>query len=212
MSGTSIPYHLRTNKAIDRDIFFELLGRLKLPETIQNYNYISLGGPMLEDLRLLHQRMNMNKLTSLEKDSAVLTRQEFNKPYSCISCKKSSTNEYINQLNPSSPSIIWLDYTKTNWSTQFQECHTLLSKLNVFDVIKISLNANPDSLDGKEATDKLQSFHKKADGPYTSNNIIENDVILMDKLALTLAGIIETVSQSALDLNEGLTLKLLTLF
>lgn len=212
MSSLGAPYHLRTNKAIDRDIFFELLSKLQLPNNIKDYEYISLGGPMLEDLRTLHQSLGMKSLNSLEKNSATLSRQEFNKPFNCINCIKASTYEFINEFNPKAQNIIWLDYTGPSWRAQFNECHSLISKLNEYDILKITLNANPEVLSGKYDDEKLSSFKEKAAGPYTSENLSPNDITLMDRLAITLAGIIETVSQSALDLIEGLTLKPLTLF
>ncbi|MDN3700490.1 hypothetical protein QWY96_05565 [Vibrio artabrorum] len=115
MSGGSIPYHLRTNKAIERRIFFDLLGNLALGRDLKNYKYISLGGPMLADHQALHHELGLTKLVSIERDSAVLTRQDFNKPYSCIECWEGSTSDYINNFNEDDPVIIWLDYTDTKW-------------------------------------------------------------------------------------------------
>lgn len=213
MSGGNLPYHLRTNKAVDRDIFFELLSRLKLPHPIQDYQYITLGGPMLEDLKQLHHRLGLENLKSLEKDDSVLSRQKYNKPFNCIECTKSSTEEFIQNFEPQAPCIIWLDYTAPSWRTQFEECHSLIGKLEPYDIIKITLNANPDSLGTeRSAEEKLERFKQKAGGPYTCQNLTANDVSTMTGLPATLAGIIETVSQSALDMLEELTLKPLTLF
>lgn len=163
MSGSSLPYHLRTNKAIDRRIFFDLLANISpiLPRKIQQYKYISMGGPMLEDHHLLHHELGMSKLESIEKDAAALSRQNFNKPFGCISCLHKDTGGFIRDYNESEPVIIWLDYTAPKWSSQFIECADLLKNLNAFDILKVTFNANPYVLK-KENKSSSQVFKEKA--------------------------------------------------
>jgi hypothetical protein len=61
-------YHLRTNKAVERLLFIELLRRLDraLSRPIAQYKYVGLGGPYLEDFNLLHATFGNNEMTSLE--------------------------------------------------------------------------------------------------------------------------------------------------
>lgn len=212
MSGSGIPYHLRTNKAIDRDLFFELLNHLELESKITDYQYISLGGPMLEDMRILHQRLGLENLISIEKDASVITRQEFNKPFQCITAENKSTRVFIDDFTSNQESVVWLDYTNTAWRAQFEECHTLIQKLGPYDILKITVNANPDCVKDENGDVSLDKFMQKASSPYTSENLIENDIMTLDRLAQTLADIFETVADSALDAEPDLELKPLSLF
>jgi hypothetical protein len=72
-SGGQLPYQLRPNKAVERLMFIELLGRLDPDLSIgQNYRYVGFGGPQMEDFRLLHERFPVMKMLSLEKEKDVL--------------------------------------------------------------------------------------------------------------------------------------------
>lgn len=211
MSGSDLPYHLRQNKTVDRDIFFNLLANLELPNKLTDYSYIGLGGPMLEDFRILHQSLGLTKLESIEKDPATFSRQKFNRPYACINCEKLSTSEYIDNFDRMEPTVFWLDYTQSNWQSQFNDVHSLLSKMDAYDVLKLTLNANPDTLK-VEGKSKIEVFFEKAGGVFTSRNIRQNDVNVMPRFAKTLADIIYTVTQSALNLSPDLTFFPLLLF
>ena len=51
-AGSSLPYRLRPNKAVDRELFLSLLMRLAPALSLEKYHYVGLGGPFLEDFRL----------------------------------------------------------------------------------------------------------------------------------------------------------------
>lgn len=212
MNGGSVHYHLRTNKAIERDIFFELLLQLKLENSIKNYRYISLGGPTLEDFRLLHQKTGMTNLLSLEKDSATISRQYFNKPFSCIDCKKINTTEFILSYEANYPTVMWLDYVDTKWSAQFEDCYSILSKLNAYDILKVTFNANPGVLSDGTDEKKLATFIDKAGSNYTSLNLNINDIKTLPSFANTIASIFQTVCDAALTAVDELVFHPLTMF
>ncbi|WP_337841867.1 O-methyltransferase [Rheinheimera sp.] len=211
--SSNVPYHLRTNKSIDRQIFFEILSLLKVPSKIQDYKYVSLGGPMLEDHHLLHSSLGISNLESLERDKSVFSRQQFNKNFKCISCVNTSINDYINAFERNSPTIFWLDYTDTKWGSQFRALHLLLGKLDAYDICKFTINANPDVLSGDaNGSSKVDVFKKKADCRFLNENLIENDVSTMDRFAKTLTDMIQTAVESALKTSEELIFKPLCIF
>lgn len=205
-NGSSLPYHLRTNKAIDRRIFFEALMVLCLDKNIREYNYVSLGGPMLEDHKILHQDYGFNKLFSLEKNKETLERQEFNKPFNCIECKHESVHEFVVGFNPKQDesSIIWFDFTDSDWNSQFNDCETLLANLKEFDVFKVTFNANPEVLKTSTCSkDIVESFKSKSYEKVLSENLNENHLNTMPKLAQTLSSMFHDLCQESLS-NEGL--------
>lgn len=168
MSGGNIPYQLRPNKHVERLLFIELLERIILNEP-DKYAYVSMGGPQLEDHRLIHQLLGISNLYSFEEDKAVYQRQLFNLRPSCVECIQNSIDEFVNgfgsfieQRSLSDKNlIIWLDYVSPNKRReQLIQYHTLLSKLQEQDVVKITLNANPATLGEKyknESTKDLLS-------------------------------------------------------
>jgi hypothetical protein len=147
MSGRTIPYHLRQNKAVDRYAFIELLAKIDRFSAICNYKYIGFGGHSLEEFKYVHDRFGLEDMTSIESDEEVFKRQEFNLPYSCIKLEQKSSRDFINDYDNDKNAIIWLDYVSPkDLRNQVEEFKSLIQQSGTSDVIKITLNANASSL------------------------------------------------------------------
>jgi|SRR5579859_299900 len=149
MSGDRVAYNLRPNKFVERHLFIELLSKLIGRDAIDSYVYVSLGGPQLEDLKLVHYGLGIKNLLSLEADTTVYERQQFNtRPF--MKCKNQTSSEFIRALDENYADkhlIVWLDYAAANERReQLLEYEALLSKLQVDDTVKITINANPRTL------------------------------------------------------------------
>ncbi|MCL6563863.1 MAG: hypothetical protein K6U87_12745 [Firmicutes bacterium] len=156
MSGAFVPYQLRINKAVDRHLFIEAIQRIArlLSLDLRRYGYVGMGGPFLEDFRLVYASLEITNLLSLETSQAVVQRQEFNKPLAFIQCKCMSTGDYVTQFNPDGPLIIWFDYTDPQKiGVQIREVQGLIAKLQCHDILKITVNANVRTL-GEEGAGK----------------------------------------------------------
>ena len=152
MKGGQVAYNLRPNKFVERQLFVELLTKV-CTEPPDQYVYVSLGGPQLEDQRLVHQRLGLKKLISLEADWIIYQRQLFNRRPSFIECRNDSTGDFVHDFDAFANSyseekfIIWFDYADANTRReQVIEYETLLSQLKDGDLIKITMNANPNTL------------------------------------------------------------------
>lgn len=147
MSGSSIPYHLRQNKAIDRNLFVDLLSRVARFKNISEYTYVGMGGPYLEDFRHIHAALRIQNMISFEMDANVFARQKFNRPISCIDLLHQSSGEFIANFDFPDNYIVWLDYTTpSKLGEQLAELETLVSKLPEGSVFKVTLNASASSL------------------------------------------------------------------
>ena len=161
MSGKTIPYHLRQNKAVDRYAFIELLAKIDRCSSIDEYHYIGFGGHSLEDFKYLHDRFNLSTMTSIEVDEEVFKRQSFNQPYSCIDRLNQDSSDFINTYHRKKNTIIWLDYVEpSKLRIQIEEFQKVIKKLDVYDIIKITLNANPASYieDKRENNTNIQKL------------------------------------------------------
>jgi hypothetical protein len=172
-------YHLRTNKAVERMLFLELLHQLdrvlgELRATsISNYTYVGLGGPYLEDFHLIHSTFGNRKMISLEVQEDVLTRQAINQPCSQITLTNQSTRDYIDDLRLGrTPSIVWLDYSSQQWIEQLVECLDLIPKLAPMSILKVTLTGNTRTL-GKNPTERAQRLSEMfADyGPFETGDV-----------------------------------------
>src|SRR6266850_786762 len=145
--GGFVPYHLRPNKAVDRQLFIELLFRLQQYRDISKYVYVGFGGPTFDDFKLIHSYFANKKMISLEIDEVVWRRQSFNQPVSCIESLQISSGQFIDSYSLSANAIVWLDFpTARDTRTHIEEFQSLLPKLRNFDIVKITLNADVESL------------------------------------------------------------------
>lgn len=153
MSGTEVPYHLRVNKYIERQVFAEALGYIDHAFRLSDYAYVSMGGAYLEDFRMVHKLFGIRRLFSFDAEQAVIARQRVNAPFDFITCECAKSGQVIDNIEETlstlgvSNAIVWLDYTTPkNRRQQLLELQKLVQKLGVGDVVKITLNADPGSL------------------------------------------------------------------
>ena len=148
MSGSDLAYHLRVNKAIERNLFVELLVRVGRVRNISDYEYIGFGGPFLEDYKALHAGLRMSKMLSIESDPNTYLRQQFNRPAAFVDLRDKHSSEFFRTHNFSDAgTVVWLDYTgQAELKSQLDEFRQVVSQLDTFDVAKITLQASPDKL------------------------------------------------------------------
>ena len=167
MSGANVPYQLRTNKFVERQLFLDLLDHIRLWNGPSRYVYASMGGRFLEDFRLVNERFAIERMISLEEDELVWQRQKFNCPYSFIECRHQTSADFVTDFdqlateNGDERYIVWLDYATANErGRQLQEYRDLISKLAAGDVIKVTLNANLDSVRDKAGFPRQIDFRR----------------------------------------------------
>lgn len=141
---SSPPYHLRPNKAADRFAFLEAIRRLTMlgDGGLENYTYCSMGGPYLEDFRLLYEFFPEMRMVSIEKYSEVYKRQEFNLPSRTLTLIEGDMSSYIRSYDHGdNKSVFWLDYTKLDYG-YFRDFTALLEAVASDSMIKITLRAD----------------------------------------------------------------------
>lgn len=105
-------YHLRPNKAVDRLLFVELLRALELSALGLPITYVGLGGPFLEDFRLLSREFPALELVCVERDPETLKRQEFHACSSRLVCRQGTLGDYVADCFPTDqPVAVWADFT-----------------------------------------------------------------------------------------------------
>lgn len=157
-------YHLRPNKAAERFAFIEAIRRLsKLGSTLEEYTYYGLGGPYLEDCRLLYEFYPEISMVSIEEKEEVLKRQKFHLPCGNLHLEPKDMKTFITQYESNDKkSIFWLDYTRLEYDC-FNDFKVLLGKIAEKSMIKITLCAEPDDFWDeykKLRVDKAEQFQK----------------------------------------------------
>lgn len=154
--GNTIAYHLRHNKAVERNLFIDLLTKVNNCRNISDYVYVGFGGPFLEDFKIMHTALKIKKMLSLELVDNTHKRQRFNMPVACVDIGKQpqTSGDFLTNytFKKRTSHIVWLDYTEpTQINEQLNEVQSLCSKLNPYDIVKVTLNAHSETL-GKDNT------------------------------------------------------------
>lgn len=137
-------YHLRPNKAVDRNLFVESLVKIERIVDLSDYRYIGFGSYEFDEFKLIYRYLGIEDLHSIEMDSNVFRRQSFNKPYSCIELYNKTCGAYFDEdYDENKHSIIWVDFSVANDKyAQCQDIANISGKLQAGDIFRITVNAN----------------------------------------------------------------------
>ena len=159
------PYHLRPNKVVDRLFLVEAIRRLDRLASLAEYTYYGLGGPYLEEFRLLYELCPEIKMVSIEEDEDTYRRQEFHLPCGTLRLEKSQFKSFLVRYESNDEqSIFWLDYTGLNYGN-FEDFMALLGKVSENSMIKITLRAEPNDFLDKQ-NEKLGSGAERFRGQF----------------------------------------------
>ena len=169
MSGADIPYQLRPNKHVDRQLFWELLEHIDRVNPIRDAAYISMGGRFLDDFKQVHAKFGTKSLLSIECDFVVHERQVFNKPIGALKCRKMTSGQLVTDFESITDEfratnyIVWLDYASSKERhAQLGEFESLVKKLAPYDVVKITMNASLRTLGEPRIGEPQEDFQKRA--------------------------------------------------
>ena len=193
------PYHLKTNKAIDRLLLVDILDVLKMNYGLSDYTYYGFGGPFLEDCRLIYNRCPEIQIVSIEKDEETFKRQEFHSFSKNLELRNEDFSDFLLNFSNSGKAIFWLDYTDRKLE-RFNEFKSILGKVSENSVVKITIRAERD----QQNLAKFKEQYPKICPPSTQHNDIKETVrlvkLLQDMLEITAQQALPTSGESVFQL------------
>jgi hypothetical protein len=173
MSGEDIPYQLRPNKFIDRQMFVDLLSRLVGPRGPEKYIYISMGGRHLVDHYAVYRELGIGTQFSFDQNENAVKRQKFNRPTDATVCEEMLSGDLPNKIDlivgkfPKKTNVIvWFDYTSADRMVQLQETVELLTRLKHGDVFRVTMNAEKKTLNAQD-----WQVHAPTPGAFRANKL-----------------------------------------
>ncbi len=151
-------YQLRPNKAVDRLTLIDAIRRLGRLANLSEYTYYGLGGPYLEDFRLLYEFYPEMKMVSIEENRETYKRQKFHRPCGTpnLRLKNARFKSFLSHYEAKDKkSLFWLDYTGMEYG-HFEDFVMLLGKVAANSMIKVTLQAEP-----REHHHKANEFRAK---------------------------------------------------
>lgn len=132
------PYHLRLNKAVDRFLLIDML-RCFDNDELSKYRYVGLGGPFLEDFKLLDSFFPQLEKISFEYEEQTFLRQEFNKPTRLIRLKHGDMIEGIDsEIADNAPVVAWYDSTQAT-DEIFDNFVSLIDKVPNDSIVRVTM-------------------------------------------------------------------------
>jgi hypothetical protein len=211
---------------VERQLFLDVLDHVRLWNGPSKYVYASMGGRFLEDFRLINERFAIEKMISIGIDEPTRRRQQFNCPYSFIDCRRQSSADFVTDFDRLASDeddlrfIVWLDYAAANErGRQLQEYRDLVSKLGTGDVVKITLNANHESVRdknefGRQIDFKRAVLHEIGEqlDEYMPAEGVNPENLTPDSFARLLARAVKNAALKGIDGNHGCEVRPLAAF
>jgi hypothetical protein len=138
------PYHLRTNKAVDRLLLLSQIRAVINADVglSEKTTYHSLGGPFMEDLHLVHRAFPDMSLVCIESDSHTYARQNAHRFSSNLILENSTLADFfVMKYVSSKADIFWLDYTDFSLAC-LSELQSVLRVLQTGSLIRITLRCD----------------------------------------------------------------------
>lgn len=135
------PYHLRTNKAVDRLLLLSQIRSVIQADVglTNDATYHSLGGPFMEDLLLVHKSFPDMSLVCIESDLHTHERQKAHQFSSSLLLEQTTLSDFFaSKYSASKADIFWLDYTDFNLDC-LNELQSILRVLKAGSLIRITL-------------------------------------------------------------------------
>ncbi len=150
-------YSDRPAKGVQRRLVAEVCRRLGSVLDIANYQYVGFGGIEFVDFVELHLSLGIRTMTSIERDSRVAQRAEFNKPYLAISLRVGEARDELPSIDWNQPAIVWLDYTHCLNKDMLRDVEFVIAAAPPGSVLVVTVNSTGNGVDFGERLEDLNT-------------------------------------------------------
>ena len=154
MNTAALNFAIRPAKNVERKMMCEIFELLSRIAPLSQYRYIGFGSWGFYDYSLLHRRLGIHDMISIEADETLKGRIRINKPYKCIDMKWGKSTDHLPTLDWGKRSIVWLDYFSQLDTSVLDDIQTVTAKavsgtLLIITVVAESRPKNGEDILGK---------------------------------------------------------------
>lgn len=145
MSSTlsRVLYALRAAKNIERKMLCEAFTLLARLDSLEGYSYVGFGALGFHDHALVHRRLGITDLRSIEKNEMWKRRVDLNKPYR-VKMMWGTASERLKDLDWDRRTILWLDYDDPLDDEMLDDIHYATSQARSGSVLVVTVSAHPE--------------------------------------------------------------------
>ena len=146
MSSTlnRVLYELRAAKNVERKMMCDVFALLSRITPLSRYRYIGMGALGFHDHALVHQRLGIRDMISIEKNLEWKERVNLNRPYKCIHMEWGASGEVLPELSWKKPSIVWLDFDSQLDRSMLDDVHTVTANASSGTMLIVTATAQPE--------------------------------------------------------------------
>lgn len=150
-------YEFRPAKAAQRMMIVDACRRLTAIAPLIQYQYVGFGGLEFIDFVEFHRGLGVPQMTSIERDTNMQHRLEFNKPYKSIRVLMGEARDQLPQVDWSGLSIVWLDYTDVLTTDILRDVDYVVRSSQPGSMIMVTVNGAATKVPIPERLDNLRA-------------------------------------------------------
>ena len=135
-------YRVRPAKSIERKMIAEMLLRFGRLRALADYQYVGMGSYQFRDFIRFHRDLGIAFMVSMESDTGLETRVNFNKPYDIIDVAMGAASSVLPSLDWARPTFAWLDYNSSLSATELDDLAVVAANANSGDALFVTLAAS----------------------------------------------------------------------
>ena len=195
MPADSINYQLRPNKNVERKLFIEMFRRLDGALNISEYRYIGMGGLWFADFSLIHRRLGLTDLTSIEMRQPA--RAHFNRPFECVQVEEGETSVVLPTLDLGTrPAIIWLDYDSDLNGPVLEDIETVTSDAAALSICIVTIQGSVRQVTNQKGPEG-QSLSRLEALEHYAGDVVPFDLKNSDITGSTFPGVVSGILLNA---------------
>lgn len=128
-------------------MILEVLGHLSAFQPVADYRYVGFGSPFFVDFHLIHRRLAIKSMISIEKEEDLEARFTFNVPFECVELKWGTAGDVLPSLVWDEASITWLDYDYRLKQSVLADMSIVADRAKHGDCLLVTVDADPPESD-----------------------------------------------------------------
>ena len=150
-------YEFRPAKAAQRMMIVDACRRLTAITPLVQYQYVGFGGLEFIDFIEFHRGLGVPEMISIERDTNMQHRLEFNKPYKSIVLLMGEARDQLPQIDWKKMSIVWLDYTNVLTTDILRDVDYVVRSSLPGSVVLITVNGGATNVPISERLNNLRT-------------------------------------------------------
>lgn len=135
--------------------------------SVADCRYVGMGGTMFYDFHLMHRFLGINQMISLERDTKMHPRSEFNCPFDFITVRNQTVADFLALDSDDCATIYWLDYDDGLGPDITADITSLGTRMKIGGFAFVTVYAAPPGVLEKQSTDKRLEYFQEQMGEFS---------------------------------------------